>query len=86
MPNQDQTASDLLARLSAHEFLIEILLAKLMSTLARDQREGFITELARKSRFAWTQTGSANEMLETGWRSAEIVADILHKAAGRAAD
>ncbi len=86
MPNQDQTAPDLLARLSAHEFLIEILLANLMSTLARDQREGFITEVARKFRLAWTQTGAANEMLETGWRSAEIVADILHKAADRASD
>ncbi len=83
MPNQDQTTPDLLARLSAHEFLIEILLAKLMGSLARDQREGFITEVARKSRLAWTQTGGANEMLETGWRSAEIVADILHKAADR---
>ena len=83
MPNQDQTAPDLLARLSAHEFLIEILLANLMSTLARDQREGFITEVARKSRLAWTHSGSAHERLETGWRSAEIVADILHKAAGR---
>ena len=83
MPNPDQTAPDLLARLSAHEFLIEILLANLMSTLARDQREGFITEVARKSRLAWTDSGSANGTLETGWRSAEIVADILHKAADR---
>jgi len=84
MPNQVQTAPDLLARLSAHEFLIEILLAKLMSTLAYDQREGFITEVARKSRLSWTQSGSANEKLETGWRSAEIIADILHRAADRA--
>ena len=83
MPNSDQTTPDLLVRLSAHEFLIEILLANLMGSLARDQREGFITEVARKSLLAWTQTGSANEMLETGWRSAEIVADILHKAADR---
>jgi len=83
MPNQDQTTPNLLARLSAHEFLIEILLAKLMSTLAHEQREGFITEVARKSRLSWTQSGSANEKLETGWRSAEIVADILHKAADR---
>ena len=82
MPNQDQTAPDLLARLSAHEFLIEILLAKLMSTLAHDQREGFITEVARKSRLSWTQTDSS-ETLETGWRSAEMIADILHRAADR---
>ena len=86
MPNPDQTTPDLLARLSAHEFLIEILLANLMGRLARDQREGFITEVARKSRLAWTQTAAANERLETGWRSAEIVADILHKAADRASD
>ena len=83
MSAQDRTAPDLLARLSAHEFLIETLLAKFMSSLAHDQREGFITEVARKSRLTWTQTDSANEMLETGWRSAEIVADILRKAADR---
>lgn len=58
------TESELLARLSMHEFLLEILYANALATLDAETRERFIADIMTRVRFrAETNVADGNQAL-----------------------
>lgn len=78
----DERADEIVAHLSAHRFLIELLYANGFATMPHQGVEAFVRKAKRVSRSV--RSSDASACLQTAERSSALIGQILDAAAERA--